>query len=107
MAEDRVTWVGLRGIVTDVTTVTGYNTTGGTTTSYVLRSSVGSHAFPLSQEQGESADCLAALDDTDWATRLAAIEALMSADAPLDDEAFTGLRHVAWSDPVTIVRLRA
>lgn len=102
--QDAVTWAGVRGIVTDVKTVSGYNTPGSTTTTYTLQSSVGSHPLPLRADPAELNRYLAAMTDDDWATRYAAVRALLEMDVSFDTEAVKILTKVAGEDPITLIR---
>jgi len=97
VAEGMVTYVGLRMQVMSEQP----------TTTYALRSSVGTHPLPFDARADDPAPVVAALVDGDWATRWAAVRALERIPPPLEPSATPLLTALAREDAHERVRAAA
>lgn len=94
VAEDAITYVGVQA------QVTAHDFTGtATTTTYLVRSTAGIHPLPLHQDVPDPAPYLAALSDTDWATRMEAVRGLLRLRPVLDPARVEQLTAMAREDP--------
>jgi hypothetical protein len=102
VTEGAITYVGVRAQIT-----ASHFTGTGTTTTYFVRSTVGTHPLPPNTDGNDPTPFLVALGDRDWATRSYALNGLDRLKGRVDKDVIPTLDHLAREDPSSTVRAAA